>query len=266
MTKIYGMRIVIKKFLLTSKRHISILFLLFIGNLFSQTIITDRPDQTESSSTIEKGSLQIESGALLGYIEENATTQKQVLAPSTLFRLGIAQGIELRVLHQLESNKNQEDGTRIKGICDLEVGTKIQILRKENKSTEVAFLSHLIIPTGSTSVSADAWGTINKFAISHPLTDNLGLGYNIGYNYFSKGSGDLTYSIALGYGLTERVSIYIEPYGHLAEFEKHISNFDTGFTYLVKDNLQFDFSFGTGINHTMNYIALGFSWNIKRKG
>jgi len=34
---------------------------------------------------------------------------------------------------------------------------------------------------------------------------------------------------------------------------------------LVKDNLQLDFSFGTGINHTMNYISLGFSWKTLKK-
>ena len=36
----------------------------------AQTIITDRPDQTESSSTVEQGSLQIESGILLGSTED----------------------------------------------------------------------------------------------------------------------------------------------------------------------------------------------------
>jgi len=30
-----------------------------------------------------------------------------------------------------------------------------------------------------------------------------------------------------------------------------------GFTYLVQDNLQFDFSFGTGISDYMNYASIG---------
>ncbi|HCZ09307.1 MAG TPA: transporter, partial [Flavobacteriaceae bacterium] len=43
---------------------IRIAFLLFSGSYFSfsQPIITDRPDQTESAVTLEKGRLQIESG------------------------------------------------------------------------------------------------------------------------------------------------------------------------------------------------------------
>ena len=41
--------------------------LLLISNLTQaqETIQTDRPDQTEASSTVSKGSLQIESGILL---------------------------------------------------------------------------------------------------------------------------------------------------------------------------------------------------------
>jgi len=30
-----------------------------------------------------------------------------------------------------------------------------------------------------------------------------GIGYNVGYNYFGEGWGDLVYSLALGIGLTD---------------------------------------------------------------
>lgn len=54
----------------------------------AQKIITDRPDQTESSSTIPKGSLQIESGMLLGFAENDNISLRTIIAPSTLFRYG----------------------------------------------------------------------------------------------------------------------------------------------------------------------------------
>ena len=43
-----------------------------------------------------------------------------------------------------------------------------------------------------------------------------------------------------------------------------ISNFDSGFTYLVKDNLQIDLSFGFGINNKMNFQSIGVSWKSKK--
>ncbi len=69
----------------------------------------------------------------------------------------------------------------------------------------------------------------------------------------------------MGISINETFSFYIEPYGSLVEFDALESNFDAGIAYLVKDNCQLDFSFGTGINNTMNYLSLGFSINIARE-
>lgn len=241
--------------------------LFFLATYFSgntQTIITDRPDQTESSSTINKGSLQIESGILLAFNEDDLTSERQILAPTTLFRYGISKGLEIRVVSQFESLKDQKTTQKVNGISDLEIGTKIQIFKKENINTEIAFLSHVILSTGSESLTNDAFGTINKLSISHELSDAMGLGYNVGYDYFGRGKGDLTYSIALGISITNAFSFYIEPYGSFVDFDSYESNFDAGIAYLIQDNCQLDFSFGTGINYTMNYLSIGCSINIEK--
>ena len=80
-----------------------------------------------------------------------------------------------------------------------------------------------------------------------------------------KGNGTLIYTLSFGVRVSEKVGFYIEPYGEWTDFKAYLSNFDAGFTYLVKDNLQLDFSFGTGINYTMNYIAAGVSWNFAKE-
>ncbi|MDP5158541.1 MAG: transporter [Flaviramulus sp.] len=248
-----------------NKTSIILLLIFLINNIvFSQTIITDRPDQTESSSSIDRGSFQIETGILLGFTEDEFSSERQLLAPTTLFRYGITKGIEIRVLSQFESLKNQSSTQKTRGISDLEIGTKIQVFKKENINTEIAFLSHIILPTGSTGLTNNSYGTINKISISHTLNDALGLGYNVGYDYFGDGKGHLTYSVALGVSVTDTFGIYIEPYGSLNEFKTYESNFDAGITYLVTDNCQLDASFGTGINYTMNYLSLGCSIHIAK--
>lgn len=238
-------------------------FIIFpiINPVFGQTIETDRPDQTESSSSIPNNSLQIESGVLHGYTENDDNLEQETLLPTTLFRLGITRTIELRILSQFESL--QYSHGRINGISDLEIGTKIQLFKKENSRTEMAFISHLVLPTGSSGLTNSKYGSISKLSISHVLSENLGLGYNIGYNYFGTGNGDLTYSLAFGYSLNDKLGVYLEPYGQITEFDNWVSNADAGFTYLLRDNLQFDFSFGTGINHRMNYLSIGMSWISK---
>lgn len=246
------------------KNYFLIASVIFAKHLNAQQIVTDRPDQTEASSTVPKGSIQIESGVLIGFDESNSKRTRQILAPTTLFRYGLTKGIEIRVLNQFESMKNHAIDKESNGISDLEIGTKIQLVRNTNVNTELAFLSHLILPTGSRDLTNTNFGSINKFAISHNISQNIELGYNIGYNYFGSGKGDLTYSLSIAFGVTGKVGIYLEPYGELTELQKYQSNFDAGITYLVKDNFQLDFSFGTGINNTMNYISAGFSWNIQK--
>ncbi|NJN77122.1 MAG: transporter [Saprospiraceae bacterium] len=243
------------------KIFITTILLIIFGQINAQ-IITDRPDQTEGSSSVGDGNLQIESGLLLGFENDNGKTVQQILAPTTLFRYGITDGIELRLVHQFETLKFQDK--RTSGISDFEIGTKIELWNKAESKSEVAFLSHLIVPTGTKELGSDKFGTVNKLSISHDVGDGFALGYNVGYDYFGEGKGNFTYALAFGIGINDKVSVYIEPYGDVLDFEALILNFDTGFTYLANDNLQFDFSFGLGINHQMNYVSAGVSWRILR--
>lgn len=228
-------------------RLIFIALLISNSLVFSQSIITDRPDQTESSSTI-KG-VQIESGLLV---------ESDIYMPGTLLRLAITDNIEVRVFNQFEFIK----GDNKLLTSDLEIGTKLQLYQKENSNVEMAFLSHIIVPTGSAMTTNDKIGTINKLCISYPNNNKIGVGYNIGYNYFGEDKGDVTYSIVLGSKLTDKVSIYIEPYGEVINFNNNISNLNYGLTYLINDNFQLDCSSGVGLNHDMNFVSFGFSWRI----
>ena len=239
-----------------------IIFLLCCSiTLAAQEIITDRPDQTESSSTIQKGNLQIESGLLLEFLGEDIScSERNILAPTTLIRYGLLDFAELRIVSQIESVKN--NSTSVTGISDLEIGTKLQLLKKEKSLLEIALLSHIIIPTGSKEVSSNTTGSINKLCVSHRSNTNISIAYNLGYNYFGSGKGNPTYSFVLGSAINDKASVYLEPYGEFIEFEDNVININSGITYLLKDNFQLDFSFGTGINHIFNYTAIGFSWNI----
>ena len=246
-----------------NKKLILAILVIIIGGEIDAQIITDRPDQTESSSTIAQGSLQIESGVFMGNEGNESFSTRQTFLPTNLFRYGLTKGIELRILNQFEGREIENDN--FQGVSDLEVGAKIQLLKKESVNTEIVLLTHLIIPSGTNELTSGKYGSINKLCISHELNENTEIGYNLGYNYFGEGDGDLTYSLAIGIGVNDKVGVYIEPYGEVTNLEEFILNFDAGFTYLVNQNLQLDFSFGTGVNHRMNYISAGCSWLIVKE-
>ncbi|MCF6279157.1 MAG: transporter [Flavobacteriaceae bacterium] len=236
-----------------------LVLILISATTFSQQIITDRPDQTESSSTIPKNSFQIE----MGMQQSNNNSLTSFAGPSTLLRYGISDKIELRLFNQYESHKIELDGGNIKfdGLGDIEVGFKVQLFKKEDVNTEIAFLSHAIIPTAKEALTNDKVGSINKLSISHSLSEKISLGYNIGYDYAAQ-TNVFTYSVVLGFSLSDKIGAYIEPFGALAEGGQYEGNFDVGLTYLAKDNLQFDVAYGAGLNNDMQYVSAGFSWNI----
>jgi len=229
--------------------------------VFSQEMVTDRPDQTESSSTVGIKNFQIESGIL--FQNSNDNSLQSFFGPSTLFRYGISNRFELRMLLQHEATKIELEGgnSRFSGFNDIEIGAKFQLFKKENVNTEIAFLSHVIVPTANNEVSTNAVGIINKLAISHVVNNTIGVGYNIGFDYVEKQS-TLTYAVAIGFSLSETLSFYIEPYGSWDGSDIFESNFDAGFTYLLNKNFQLDVSYGLGMNNDMNYVSAGFSWRI----
>jgi hypothetical protein len=228
--------------------------------LFAQTIVTDRPDQTESSLTVPHKSFQIEAGVLFGDL--NNKSQRLYLLPTTLFRYGLTRGIELRLGENLMSYKNESSLETRFGLSDLELGAKFQILKREDVNTEIAFLTHVVLPTGTDTLSLGKYGTINKLAISHELNSFASLGYNVGYDYLGYSKGILTYSLALGAAFNDKLGAYLEFYGQWRDFDNFLINFDIGITYLIQENLQLDFSYGLGLNQRMNYFAFGCSWNI----
>ena len=236
-----------------------VIFLLLISlfsiRLYSQDIVTDRPDQTESATSIPKGAFQLESGIL---IRHNGEELREILAPSNLFRYGLLENLELRVNHEYIQLKYGSKNISQTGIGDLQAGFKYQFFN--NSGTELAILSHLSFPSGTAGTfSAGQYGTINRLLIAHEINERIGLGCNLGYDYFDHGV--FAYTLALGFRLTERVGYYLEAFGDISD-GMHSSNMDTGFTYLLNDTLQLDFSFGTGINVDMNFLSMGISWLI----
>lgn len=243
-------------------KKIIIIVFLFSLNLNAQTIITDRPDQSESPSVIEPGNLQIETGFLISQIEEigslrNLNRKKNIYLPSTLFRIGLSNNIELRVFNQYQF---QVFGSNLAhGFNDLEVGLKIQLLNKENSFTQIAFLSHALLPSAPSLFSDETFGSINKICVSHDLNGKIGVGYNLGYNYYYDEANNYTYSFVVGFEINEKISGYFEPYGSFENFDDSENNINAGITYLIKNNLQLDYSFGTGINHKYNFMSIGCS-------
>lgn len=118
---------------------LSILLIFASNSILSQIIITDRPDQTESPVTLEKGRLQIESGILLQVDGDDSEELKSLLIPTNLFRFGISKKVELRLVLQLEGLQVFNDNAYHYALGNIELGTKIVLNQKKIQKFNLQF-------------------------------------------------------------------------------------------------------------------------------
>lgn len=260
-----------------------VLLVLAIGiscNVYSQQIITDRPDQTESPISVPRGSIQVETGLLFqrAETEEGVSIHRRVY-PTSLFRIGLLKKVEFRVVSEIASYKIQnaegENPAKVldevySGTEDLQIGIKYQLTSIESKLV-VGLITHLSLPTGSKDVSFNDYGTMTRLSAAYDLDDKRSLGVNLGYfnsdldwkdQATNRQLGAFTYTLSYGQSIGGRIGVYVELFGEYLEFNQWLNHMDAGMTYLLKDNLQFDYSIGWGLNNQMNYHSIGVSFYL----
>ena len=97
---------------------------------------------------------------------------------------------------------------------------------------------------------------LNRILVSHELSESFELAYNLGYSkYFEQDNGLVVYSLVVAKSFGN-LGAFVEIFGD------SYSNWDLGITYLIKDNLQADISYGQGINNELSYLSIGAAWNF----
>ena len=232
------------------KNKILFLFLIFQSSTIYSQIISDRPSQTDSPLVIDKGYIQIETGISVEEIQSDI---------NSLVRIGVFDGFELRINSNYIIN-DEISFQKKSSFNDFEIGSKFRILENDEKNTNIGFLTYLSIPTAPEVFSYNEYGFINKLLFSHNMTSDSEIGYNIGYNKFANYDGLFTYSLIYGKSLGS-FSTFFELFGNSSSNNSNL-NFDSGLTYIVDNDRQFDLSIGKGLNNDLFFVNLGFSFRI----
>lgn len=231
-------------------------------------LITDRPDQTESAVTVGAGRLQIETGFLYQYDNNNGLIREDLVYNSSLLRLGLLNNMELRLGFELgESrlkNANNEHGITDNFWAPVTLGLKTEITEQKGLLPEMAILTTFILnDLGDESFSGMYTGFDFRLAAAHQVSDNFGLGYNLGAEWSGGAPAPMYfYSVAAGLSLTPSLAYFIEPYGYISPAGTPEHMLDTGVTWLILDNLQFDLGGGIGLSEAAPdyFISTGLSW------
>jgi len=250
------------------RRIILLTFLscLSFNAIFSQetnkpgTLVTDRPDQTESPTLVPKGYLQIETGAFYEDAGEDAFKQKTTTFNTTLLRYGLLDNLELRIGWDFAETKTEINGTELddieSGLSPLLLGAKIGITEEKGWLPEIGILGHLYLPfTAGNDFKPETTGVDFRFSFAHTLNEKSSFSYNLGAAWGDDSpEAAYVYTVVYGYSITDNLGVYAELYGDFPEDSRANHLWDAGFTYLLSDSIQLDATVGSGITDGQNLL------------
>ncbi|MFW5820214.1 MAG: transporter [Bacteroidota bacterium] len=244
--------------------------------VISQEMVTDRPDQTESSSTVPKKTLQWESG--FSFESETLDDRGEIVyyrnlgLHHSLLRYGLLEKLELRLGADVMRKTIQSGNLRDSATTDIDlepvsIGFKAQLADENGLIPELAVLTYVVFPAVSTLEGDNEPMPDITLAGSFNPVSYSSLGFNLGFRWsdFSFGQTNLFYSFVIGFAHGEKLNSFWELYGY-RDYYYAIDDLraDAGLTYLVKPNFQLDLSGGFGITEIGPdyFISFGFSWRI----
>jgi len=244
------------------KIHLITLFASILS--FSQEIEpiqTDRPDQTETPKIVPKEVFQVESG--IGF-QKNETSNTTIAAPSTLWKYGVNENFELRLITEFSIEEMSK--TKTSGLNPILVGCKIKLAEEKGIWPQTSLIGHISLPNLASKVlKTDYYAPEFRFTMQHTLSEKMTLGYNLGAEWdgFTP-EPTFIYTLTTGYSVSEKMGTYIEIFGFAPQKNVAYHSLDGGVTYLVTNNFMLDLSGGFGLTEFAPeyYYALGVSFRI----
>jgi hypothetical protein len=226
-----------------------------------EPIAADRPDQTETPYIVPKGMFQMENG--FSY-EKTNDEESAVVSPTILFKYGINENIEIRLITEYSSTTS--DDNKISGFHPILVGTKIKVCEEKGILPKTSFIGHLLVPDfASEELKAEYYAAEFRFTMQHTLSDKISLSYNLGAEWDGMfPDATFVYTLTSGYSITDKFGSFIELFGFAPQNDRASHNFDGGLTYLISNDFMIDTSAGFGItdNAPEYFISVGFSFRI----
>jgi len=238
----------------------------------SPDLITDRPDQTESSTTVPKNTLQIETGIVFENFKNDQMEFENLGLGTTLLRYGVWDNFELRLGSYYQQSKAQSDYFDVdstqSGMGPILAGFKVYVVEEKGIRPEIAILADLTLNSvGNLSYRPSYTYSTIKVSAAHTLSNFFSLGYNLGIASDGEAPNSFfVYSLVVGMSLAERLGGFAELYGSSPEGGYPNTRIDGGLTYLIRHNLQVDLSGGMGLGSDVDFyfVSCGITWRIPK--
>lgn len=245
------------------------------GADLNEPLVTDRPDFTESSSTVGLGVVQVEMGYTYTRDDRIDGRKNEHSFPETLFRIGmLAEWFEFRLAWNWGESAENAFGVPFdtaSGAEDLYLGSKLALTPQECMLPETALILQMTVPSGSDELTADEvlpgfnyiygweindnWATAGSSQLNRAVDDTTGDAYV-----------EFAQSWTVAQGWTDTIGSYTEWFVLVpssADTNSTEHYFNGGFTYLFTDNVQWDVRAGVGLNDAADDYFVGSGLSVR---
>lgn len=228
------------------------------------SIVTDRPDFTEASTTVLLGVTQLE----VGYTYAKSNDLHSHSWGEPLIRHGLlANWFELRFAAAPISEFGSHSSH---GMEDLYFGAKVALTLQDGMLPEMAIVPQMTVPTGSSAFSAERVLPGTNLLYGWDINDKYSLGGSTQYNRAVNDSllpyDEWAQSLTVGRSITDRVGSYYEWFAFFPDDAHSVPPehyLDGGLTFQMTDDIQFDIRGGKGLSKSSDDYFLGTGVSIR---
>jgi len=220
-----------------------------------QAIDTNRPGFSFTPGVVEQGAWQLETGMTYSRFGSGS---RAIALPNAEFRYGVGGGTEVFVsgISWIDSELGNSD---VSGFGDISLGTKIT-LGEPDRDTRMALLFLVSAPTGKRELSSDRWdpslGLVWSRSGSLPLAGTVKVS--------DLGNGlQLDNGLKLPFAIDDRRSAFVEWEANIPENGGSRHWLNSGFQWLLSDDVQIDVSADLGLNDVGDDYRFGVGFSMR---
>ena len=232
-----------------------------VRRAYDGSIVTDRPDFTESPQAVPAQAVQVE----MGNTFERTDGVRANTAGEALVRVGVRHGSELRLTVPSYVQVDGPGGAH--GFADANVGAKFELLAGREGPSLVPATALIVgtgLPTGARAFRSKGLSPEAKLLLGWTLSDAWGLASNVNVASADDGGGrarELAGSLSVSRSLSDRLGSYLEWFGNRVQDGGSANYANAGVTWLFSSNEQLDVRAGRGLGATRGdyFVGVGLS-------
>ena len=229
-------------------------------------IQADRPGLADSSTVVDKGRLQIETGVQW----EKRASEYSTFFP-TLFRVGLSRRFEARVEGDTYTTIADRD-LHENGLTPVSLGFKALLTPPDSEGPAAGLIVGVTPAWGTGAFESEKASTDVRFVVDLELSEHWSLNPNAGFAWTDGEQGAFIpalLAMTLSYQPKQGVEWFVDAAAEIPEAEEGTASvvIDAGVAYIPRRNLQLDVSAGTRVHGNTGpqpFISVGVSLRTRR--